>query len=750
MPSSPDAIEVRVFGAWLGATVPPPVELVVGDSRTPALPDAPAAGAPPSWSAAFLAPIDVRAAVEAGEASIEAGDAAVRLSAGVPGPLPGHEAAPGGTLVDPAVLAERRARRAELAEQSGSGRAATADQTVATLRMQLGHLEERLAGAASERDRLAARVADAERRLRLAEQREEAERRRRAELEEETLAARREAETELQDLRGRLAGAEEVAAAIEQELGHARRRRGSAERAAADERAARRAVEAALAAATERVAALEDRLATAAEPGAREQALAAHVAVVISELRSGLDAARSDAAQLRESLTAAEADLAQARADPAAGRRPELEARIRELADEVAAIRGRVRDATADLELQLAHERLRRHAAEDLLAHHRSERPPAPHVPETGPDVDPATRPDVSPDAGPDVEPDAGGENTTDPPADPGDTEAAGLRPPAPRAPDERTRVRLAAIEADLRAAVPDPSDPTPARDVIASLQRAADRLRAAAEEELEALEAAPARPVALGARPAVRREGAWLRAGLERLAATDAALGTDLLAALLPAQALVADRLTYDLAPHGGDRLRVALDAGVARVERPPASAVRPAAVVAGSAAALAPLAAGGASWRLPGLQVDGSRTRMRRLAWARRRPVTLGDLVKVTPAPDPRLLLGALAAAVDPAWTRGERLAVAFAFEGDGRWSVLADDGAPLRIESAGARAGDATVHTGPEGLLALLAGREQPKGRPATVEGDVSAVGRLLGWFDRARAGEGPGDAAPKPAR
>jgi hypothetical protein len=55
---------------------------------------------------------------------------------------------------------------------------------------------------------------------------------------------------------------------------------------------------------------------------------------------------------------------------------------------------------------------------------------------------------------------------------------------------DEVTRDRLAAIEAELRAAVPDPSASTPARDVIASLQHAADRLRAAAEEELGRLEA--------------------------------------------------------------------------------------------------------------------------------------------------------------------------------------------------------------------------------------------------------------------
>jgi hypothetical protein len=175
LPSSPESLEVRVFGTWQGATVPPAVELVVGAARVPALADAPAGGPPPAWSAAFLAPLQARAALEAGQAKLEAGGVAVALPAAVPGAMsPAAEDEPGGTVVDPGVLAERRARRAEQAEQSASARAASAEQTVETLRTQLGHLEDRLAGATAERDALAARVADAERRLRLAEQREEA------------------------------------------------------------------------------------------------------------------------------------------------------------------------------------------------------------------------------------------------------------------------------------------------------------------------------------------------------------------------------------------------------------------------------------------------------------------------------------------------------------------------------------------------------------------------------------------------
>ena len=220
IPSSPDEIEVRVYGVWNGASVPPAVTLLVGDSPFDAAARPAAAGAPPAWSAAFLVPLELRTALEEAGAVLAGPDFVVLL----PGAEPGVMDAPPGTVVDPTVLAERRARRAEIAEESAAARAASAEQTVETLRAQLGHLEERVARAGEERDQLAGRVADAERQLRLAEQREEAERRRRGELEEEVASARRGTEAELEDLRARLAGAEEVTATLERELDRARRR----------------------------------------------------------------------------------------------------------------------------------------------------------------------------------------------------------------------------------------------------------------------------------------------------------------------------------------------------------------------------------------------------------------------------------------------------------------------------------------------------------------------------------------------
>jgi hypothetical protein len=129
-------------------------------------------------------------------------------------------------------------------------------------------------------------------------------------------------------------------------------------------------------------------------------------------------------------------------------------------------------------------------------------------------------------------------------------------------------------------------------------------------------------------------------------------------------------------------------------------------------------PLAAGGASWRLPDLEVSGSARKVRRLAWARRRPVTLGDLAKVTPPPDPRLLLAALAAAVEPEWTAGHRFGVTYAFAGNGRWAVLARDGEPLIVlrDEPQSIEREATITAGPAGLLALLAGAEPAASQPA----------------------------------
>src|SRR3954453_22539457 len=95
-----------------------------------------------------------------------------------------------GNVVDPAVLASRRARRAEVSED-------------ASLELRLFEAERRLGEVAAERDALKARVAQVETQLTASRQREWAEQQERLEAQGETAAARELAGAQLAQLRER-------------------------------------------------------------------------------------------------------------------------------------------------------------------------------------------------------------------------------------------------------------------------------------------------------------------------------------------------------------------------------------------------------------------------------------------------------------------------------------------------------------------------------------------------------------------
>jgi hypothetical protein len=980
IPSTVDEIEVRVYGAWQGSTVPPPVSLVIGNDIVAPLPDPPAAGLAPGWTAAYLVPVESRAALEEGNAAIAGPDFALPLPAAVPGALD----PPPGTVVDPAVLSERRARRAELADEGASARAVSAEQTVETLRAHLALLEERAARVGEARDALAARVADAEQRLRLAERREEAERRRREELEEgeqrrrekiedEAAGSRRHVEAELDDLRGRLAAAEEAVTALEAELEETRRSAEEATRAFESESTARREAEEAAARATAEAESLREEAerlreeaealrSAAGDPAEEIASLRAEVesvrarAALADDFRAEADSLRAEAESLRaeaESLRArareadalrAETEILRSRAsmvedlrartaelerrlvaEPRRGEAEALRARAAELERRLAAERAarvaaeerlaaadrpqsdheraliaqvaaleaelgrrtavqeRVQEAIALIRVELAQvrsqmraaeparaaetaataelrarlseledrgraldaavrareaelqgardelDRARREAADaraerDAARHsaaearelaeqlrerlaaeqalrERAERRlaegaepagPSPAAAATGdPALDTliaglreqvaAAKAQLAPRAGehPPAEPPRAAHPPAEPPstaaARPGQSQAAERPPgeplstaaapagqregaePAPSAiePGDETRRRLQAIAAELRAAIPEQAA-AGAHDVIGDLQRAAERLRAAAEQELARLEQAGEGPG--GSQAAVppgaaieelrsRRvvngapETAWLRRGLERLSVLEPETAARLLAALLPVQALVADDLAYDLTAPTAGTLRVVLTGGTAHVEPRdrPGILGHVDALVEGRLEALAPLAAGGAGRRLKGVRISGSRRRMRKLVKARRDPVTLVDLGRAGSPVHPGLLLSALAAAVEPAWTRGHRFAVAYAIGGDGTFTVVADDGAPLLVLPDTPReAGDlaATVVVSAPAFMPLIAGDPPPQNETATVVGDRRVVNVLHTWFDAAR--------------
>ena len=148
-----------------------------------------------------------------------------------------------GKVVDPVVLAERRAQRAELAEQVAARRAADAQALAAELSGERARLEAELEEARREPERLSRLVAERERALRAAEQRAHGEEAQRIETAEQLADAVRRHETELAELRARSERAETLAAERAEELRALRTRLTEAEQIAAEAESARRRAE---------------------------------------------------------------------------------------------------------------------------------------------------------------------------------------------------------------------------------------------------------------------------------------------------------------------------------------------------------------------------------------------------------------------------------------------------------------------------------------------------------------------------
>jgi hypothetical protein len=133
---------------------------VAGVERFESLPDAPVGREGGVWRGAYLAPAhalrgELWLQWEGGERS------ALPLPAGLEDAEPGApqrpepEPEPGGEVIDRAVMAERRARRAEASEQAQARVATEALRAVEALELRGGELEERATALAAERDRLA-------------------------------------------------------------------------------------------------------------------------------------------------------------------------------------------------------------------------------------------------------------------------------------------------------------------------------------------------------------------------------------------------------------------------------------------------------------------------------------------------------------------------------------------------------------------------------------------------------------------
>lgn len=329
----------------------------------------------------------------------------------------------------------------------------------------------------------------------------------------------------------------------------------------------------------------------------------------------------------------------------------------------------------------------------------------------------------------------------------------------------EDLRYELARTTSDVRAQLsadddaaaaapgPDAGEPQPEPEVVDSqemaeaLVRAVDRLRARVaevkesepEEGLETVDVSG--PGALQPRTLTVPEArvSWLAPAIRRLAEKrDAKLAAELVVELLPAQHQIMDgSLEYDITIAELGAFHVALDGGHATVSRGKGAGPVDFSLE-GSAAAFSELAAGGTSRKHPGLRVRKGRLRARRLLKARRRPVALADLVAAEIDIWPGLLLLAIAEAIDPSWTAGQRFDLAFDLQSAPSVEIFVQvaDGAPIFVSRTTSGTPVARVSVTERALMCLLAGVPAPPEHTPVAHGDVSSVETFLGWVARAQ--------------
>jgi hypothetical protein len=239
-----------------------------------------------------------------------------------------------GNVVDPDVLAARRARRAEVSED-------------APLELRLFEAERALGEVAAERDALRAAVDAHERDLRTTRQREWAEQQQRLEAQGEAAATRELAGSQVADLRERLAEAEAEVAVLAVERDRART---ALEDARAGERVER-----------DRRSALEREHAALRAELQRREGLTGAAAAAVADARRELErerASRADTAAVEQRLTV---------------ERREFAARVAAVEGAVAAVRERLGAAARVLRERLEVERAGRAAAEAALAAERED-----------------------------------------------------------------------------------------------------------------------------------------------------------------------------------------------------------------------------------------------------------------------------------------------------------------------------------------------------------------------------------------
>jgi hypothetical protein len=257
-------------------------------------------------------------------------------------------------------------------------------------------------------------------------------------------------------------------------------------------------------------------------------------------------------------------------------------------------------------------------------------------------------------------------------------------------------------------------------------LSAARERLRAAvpAVAPLGSLPPGPAAP--------------WLTAALQRLVRSEPEIAGRIVVGLLPAQGLVADRsFRYDLLLTGRGCFAIDVEPG-ATAKVAPSPAPRPRGArdlsITADAAGFARLLHGRRMLRRAA-RVRGGRRALRELRRIARAPLGLRDLGFAGVALEPALALRLVALAIDPAATHGERFAIAHAPLAGGpvdAWLRIADGAIPEVCDRAPAEPVRLTLRCTRGALLALIAGVEPPPGESGSFEGDDAALSLLRGWI------------------
>jgi len=618
-----------------------------------------------------------------------------------PAAPPGHSAALA-AAPDQALLAERRVRHAELMERRALRRADDAEAATreATARMQ--RLEQELADARRDGERLRAGLEQAERKRQQSDQLAHSEAAIRLELEREHAARLRRHQAE-------------AATVLELLQAVQARARGLAREVEALGRAADAILDQAPPAVAVAAAASEPVRAAAAAYQDVDRATRVRARVLCAELTIA-----------RSTQTARAPTVA---ADLAWG--------VRRLRDELE----QERSARAGVEAQWAQDRLRAtliaEAIEGVgrqLDRVRAVGLPAPAGTEAA-----AARPTPQTSA------------------------PTGERPDPPAQPDAAvTPDRLAAALHRLREELPAPASTaeSPVSDATTPRDHAAARHQAALLELVEGrLSEAPADPAASQRPPADPAAGGhheappdpdvsasrivcWLAPTMKRLLRQDPALAGSLVIQLLSAQRLVARSADYDLALADAGCMAVTVQDGEVRVERrqEPRQLGESGSTIEGDLAGLGRLLVYGPLRRRLSRRVAsvrGDRGALRDLQALVKAPLSLGELVGAGVRLDPELTLQLVACMIDPSWTRGERFTLGHESRGAaGRAYLLVRDGASLLTSEHPPLGPVATTILCPgEQLLTLLADGSAAE---ATVLGAAGPVALLRGWIARAQRG------------